>query len=54
MKFLSETEQQSHILVDSPFAQNQASRTSFPEHPTVKKSILEMSMEALHESKQQS
>jgi len=37
MKFLSETEQQSHTLLESPFSQNQASHASFSEHPTVKK-----------------
>ena len=41
-------------LLDSPFFQNSASHTSFPEYTTAKKSILEMIMEALHESEQQS
>ena len=54
MKFLRESEWQSQNILDSPFSQNQASRTSFSEHPTIKKSVLEKSMEALRDSEQQS
>ena len=54
MKLLRESKRYSQNMLDSPFFQNQASHTSFLEHPTVKKSILKMSMEALRESEQQS
>jgi len=48
------SERQSQNILGSPFSQSQASYTSFSEYPIVKKSVLEISMEALSESEQQS
>ena len=54
MKLLRKSERHSQNILNSPFSHNQASHTSYSEHPTVKNSILEMSMEALREFEQQS